>query len=247
MKYMRSVKITIFSGLLLTFVACSTMEKNSDTPEGAFQIAEEFDKAERFDEAVRRYTDVKNKFPYSQYAAKAELAIADVHFKDESYVEAQVSYQGFKDLHPKHPQLAYVNYKLAMSFFMQLPSSSDKDLSISDEVLKNINEFLVKYPESEYAKDMQEKRTKTLNMLAEKEDYIGYFYFRRKMFDSAISRYEGLLKKYPESQFSERAISKIVIASEKIGNKEKASQYFNLLKQKYPNSKEIDVARKVLE
>ena len=68
-------------GLLAS--GCASNERNANTPEGAFAIAEEYDKSERYEESIRRYTEVKNKFPYSNFAAKAELAIAD-HGDDSS-------------------------------------------------------------------------------------------------------------------------------------------------------------------
>jgi outer membrane protein assembly factor BamD len=56
-----SVLLLISSISLLS--ACSSADKKSDTPEGAYAIAQEFDKDERYDEAIKRYQDIKNKFP----------------------------------------------------------------------------------------------------------------------------------------------------------------------------------------
>ena len=46
---------------LATFVlSCSSVEKNADTPEGLFAIAEEFEQNERYELAIQRYSELKN-------------------------------------------------------------------------------------------------------------------------------------------------------------------------------------------
>lgn len=233
--------------LFLSLSACSTMDKKSDTPEGAFSIAEEFDKDERYEEAVRRYTEVKNKFPYSNFATKAELAIADVYFKQESYPEAQVSYQTFRELHPKHPQIDYVLFRIGMSYYNQLPSSLDRDLSIAQEVVLSFDELLKNFPSSQYVKEAAEKRLATLKMLAGKEEYIANFYFKREMFDSALARYELIISKYQKLGFDEKAYYGAAVSANKIGDSFKAKKYLSELTTQYPNSPETELARKEIK
>src|SRR5437868_9563798 len=156
--------LVVFTGLL----ACSSMDKKSDTAEGAFSIAQEFDKDERYEEAIRRYNEVKNKFPYSNFATKAELAVADVYYKQESYPEAQVSYQAFRELHPKHPQIDYVIFRVGLSYFNQLPSSLDRDLTIAHEAVTSFDELMKKFPNSQYVNEAADKKLETLKMLAGK-------------------------------------------------------------------------------
>lgn len=232
--------LLVFSGL----VACSSLDKKSDTPEGAFALAEEFDKDERYEEALRRYNEVKNKFPYSNFATKAELAIADVYYKQESYPEAQVSYQAFRELHPKHPQIDYVMFRIALSYYNQLPSSLDRDLTVAQDVITSFDDVLKRFPSSQYAKESGEKRLETLKMLAGKEEYIADFYFKREMFDSALARYEDLISKYPKVGFDEKALYGAALSANKIGDSFKAQKYLKELVAKFPDSSEAQRAKK---
>jgi len=232
--------LMIFSGL----VACTTADKKSDTPDGAFAIAEEFDKDERYEEALRRYTDVKNKFPYSNFATKAELAIADVYYKQESYPEAQVSYQAFRELHPKHQQIDYVMFRIGMSYYNQLPSTLDRDLTVAQEVLLSFDDLMKRFPSSQYINEAAEKKLETLKMLAGKEQYIADFYFKREMFDSALTRYEGLYSKYSKLGFDEKALYGATVSANKIGDSFKAKKYLTELVSKFPDSSEARSAQK---
>jgi outer membrane protein assembly factor BamD len=235
--------IVIFAGLL----ACSSMDKKSDTPDGAFAIAEEFDKDERYEEAIRRYTEVKNKFPYSNFATKSELAIADVYFKQESYPEAQVSYQAFRELHPKHPQIDYVVYRIGLSYFNQLPTTIDRDLTVSHEAINSFDELMKRYPDSKYVNEAADKKLETLKMLAGKEEYIASFYLKREMYDSALPRFEGLIAKYPQLGFDEKALYGAAYSANKIGDSFKAKKYMTELQEKYPKSDEARRAEKEIK
>lgn len=240
----------LISGLLFfsaVLSACSSAEKSAETPEGLYAVAEEFQNNERYELAIQRYSEVKNKFPYSAYATKAELAIADVHFLAESWPEAQVSYQAFKELHPKHPKIDYVTYRVGLSFYNQLPDTVDRDLTLAKDAIASFDDVSARFPSSEYAKDAKEKREDCLKRLAGKEDYIGDFYFKRRLYDSALPRYEGLLKNYAGLGFDARALSRAAIAADKTDQKEKARQYLAQLKNKFPGSDELAVATKEIE
>lgn len=240
--------LRVIIALSLVFViGCASTERNSETPEGAFAIAEEYDQSERYEEAIRRYTEVKNKYPYSNFATKAELAIADVYFKQESYAEAQVSYQMFKELHPTVPNADYVQYKIGLSYFKQLPTTIDRDLSLAQDTILNLSDFIRRFPNSEYISDAKEKRSQAIKMLAEKEEYIADFYFKRKIYMSALTRYENLYANYSGLGFDQKALSRAALCAQKIGDSTKAKKYSDLLAKDFPESKELKGLRKEIE
>lgn len=223
-------------------MSCSTDDIKSDSAEHAFKLAQEYDKEERYEESLRRYNEVKNKFPYSKYATQAELAVADVYFKQESFPEAQVAYQNFKELHPKHPQVDYVTFRTAMSYFKQLPSTIDRDLTLASNAILSFDEVINQYPNSTYLAEAKEKKNETLKMLAEKEEYIADFYFKKEIYESALARYEGLYRQYPGLGFDAKALSRAAIAAQRSGDLERARRYLALLKQKFPGSSELSSA-----
>ncbi len=242
---MKNALLTTFVFLQIGFqLGCSSIDKiDTSTPEGAFQLAEAYEKDERYDEAVQKYQDVRTKFPYSKLATTAELKIADVNFKREAYGEAQASYQLFKDFHPKHPQIDYVTYRLAMSYFNQLPDSIDRDLSLADKAILYFDEVVNSYPKSEYVADSKREKEDALKRLAKKELYIADFYFKRAVTDSALQRYEHLLKVYPNLGFDARALYGAAISAQKLGEKERAQQHYQKLVSLYPGSDEAKNAK----
>lgn len=229
--------IPVFAVILMA--SCASDEKKTDTAESTFNVAQEYEKDERYEEAIKKYADVKNKYPYSQYATKAELAIADVYYKEESYGEAQINYQTFRELHPTHPQIDYVIFRTGLSFYQQLPETIDRDLSLANDAIAAFDEVIQRFPKSEFVAEAKEKKESALKKLAAKEDYVGDFYFKRKIYDSALLRYEFLVANYPKLGLDERALARAYYSAVKVKDRVKSKKYRDMLKAQFPGSKEL--------
>ena len=234
--------------LLAFFVTNCVSYDKYDTAKasGSFGLAKQLEEDERYEESLMQYRDVKNRFPYSRYAVEAELRIAEVQFKKESFGEAQGAYQLFKELHPKHPKIDYVTYKIGESIFMQLPSTIDRDLSIAPAAIKEFDVLIRDFPNSNYLQKAREKRKETITKLAEKELYIADFYFRTDEWQHALVRYEKYIREFPTHDKQPHAHFRAAKAAEKFGDESKRKTLFRELINKYPTSKEAQRAKKVL-
>lgn len=238
-------RILIACSLALTLNACSsTDEIDSNSPEGAYKLGEKYEKDERYEEAVAQFNTVKNKYPYSKLATEAELRVAEINFKREEFVEAQNNYQVFKEMHPAHPKIDYVTYRLGLSFFNQLPASIDRDLAVAERAILYFDEVMQSYPQSSHVKDAKDYKNKALKMLAEKEYYVGHFYFIRDQYDSALGRFEGLLERYPSLGFDAKALYGAAVSAFKIKDLGKAKSHYQRLTTQYKNSDEAEKARR---
>lgn len=225
-------------------IGCSsTGGLDTNTPEGAYGLGERYEKDERFEEALAQYSIVKNKHPYSKLATESELRIAEIYYKREEYPEAQSAYQVFKEMHPTYARIDYVTYKLGMSFYNQLPSTIDRDLSVAERAILYFDEVQASYPNSEYRKDAREYKTKALKMLAEKEYYVAHFYFIRDYYDSALGRFEGMLLRYPDLGFDARALYGAAVSAFETKEIGKAKKYYDRLQNQFKGSNEAKKAR----
>ena len=85
----------------------------------------------------------------------------------------------FKKVYPKHKNLDYVNYLLAICYYEQIVDEK-KDLQ---SILKAKESFLfiqANYPNSEFALDAEFKIDLINDILAAKEIYIGRYYIEKK-------------------------------------------------------------------
>ena len=237
--------LVLFAAFSLTLAGCSsTPDFDTNTPEGAYKLGEKFEKDDRFEEAIAQFSTVKNKHPYSKLATEAELKIAEINFKREEYVEAQNAYQVFKEMHPAHPRIDYVTYRLGLSFYNQLPSTIDRDLAVAERAILYFDEVVQSFPQSGHVKDAREHKGKALTMLAEKEYYIGNFYFIRDHHGSALIRFEGLLDKYPNLGLDAKALYGASVSAFMIKDLGKAKAHYQRLITQFKNSDEAEKARR---
>lgn len=229
----------LFIFLISTLVfSCSSSDKQPDTPEAIFQLAKEFEESDRYQIAIQRYMEVKNKFPYSSLATDAELAVADVYFKTEDFAEAQISYQNFREFHPKHPKIDYVTFRIGLSYYRQLPDTIDRDLSLANDAIYSFNEVIKKFPNSTYRAEAEDYRKKAFVMLNEKELYIADFYFKQKIYDSAFNRYEMSYKKFSGFGLDSRSVAGAIRSARALNDNEKEKRYQDIMDAKFADSKE---------
>ena len=225
--------------MFLFLSACSSTDDfDTSTAEGSFKLAEKFETDGRFEEALTQFNDTRTKFPYSKLASESTLRIAEIHFKRESYVESEAVYLNFKDLHPRHPQIARVTFRLGESVYKQLPETIDRDLSVANKAIFYFDEILNTYPNTEFAAESLKLKNEIISMLAEKEYYIAQFYFIRKKYDSALGRFEHLLEKFSGKGLNSKALFGAMVSAYEVKDKPKAKRFYDELARLHKDSDE---------
>lgn len=191
---MKTVKhLALF--FLLSLTSCATKRPIGSTEaEVLFKEAKDLISKSRYIQATEKLNSIRSQYPYSYYATHAELLQADVLFSQENYAEAASAYILFRDFHPKYNELGYVIFRISESFYKQLPSTFDRDLSAGVEAIKYFNELIQNYPDTEYVKEAQVRIDRIEEMIEKKEIYIADFYFKTKDYEAAKARYEDILK-----------------------------------------------------
>jgi len=204
-------KILLLSCLLLP--ACATSDDGkpinfSLTAQQNYEKGLADLKDENYAEALRYFTYVKQKFPFSKYAALAELAAADTEFERGSYQEAIDAYKSFLRLHPKHEKVAegYVSFRIAEAHVKQMPDdwflippSYEKDQATVMDALHELNNLVDRFPNSTYLKKAREYRRTVLRRLIDHEVFVARFYLDRGHPKGAILRIKEALRRYPDS------------------------------------------------
>jgi outer membrane protein assembly factor BamD len=160
-------------------------------------------KDKNYIEAVRYFEYVRNNFPYSQFAALSELAIADMSFERDDWSSAAGQYQDFVKSHPSHPKADYAAFRAGLarwedkpSDLWLLPPSAEKDQAPLRSALDALQRFVLSYPKSEYAPRARDLIADTRERLARHEQYVAEFYWKRDAWKGAASRLIGLADNY---------------------------------------------------
>lgn len=200
----RSLLVIPFAALALA--GCAEKEKIDITAPIVGETATNAEKAykrgmqEKADnnyiEATRYLEWVRNNFPYSQYAALAELALADMTYERDDFSGAAAAYQDFVKGHPSHPKADYAAFRVGYAWygdrpseFFLLPPAFEKDQTPLRSALDALQKFALQYPKSEHMPEARQLMDSCRDRLAAHERYVAEFYVKRQSWKGAAGRY----------------------------------------------------------
>ncbi len=246
---LRTVKSIFF--LIATYsiflFGCSGKSVDENNPASVYEDAESDISDKRYLMAIDKLKNVKNRFPYSHQATLAQLRIADVYFLEESFVEAAASYEGFRDLHPKHERADYVLFRIAESYHKQLPDNRDRDLTPGSKALEAYRELFRLYPTSTYTAEGRERLKEIGELLAEKEMYIANFYFKQNQYDNAARRFAVVNAKFGETSVDQEAYWKRVKCLEEMSKTDEVRTVMRSYIDKYPQGRYASAIGELLQ
>lgn len=198
---------------------------------------------EEWQDAVKYFSFVKARFPYSKYAVLADLRIADAAYGAESYLEAADAYKLFIKFHPTHEMVenGYCAYRVGASYYKLLPDdwflvppAYEKDQTAALDAARELLQVTKSYPNSPYATKARELYRKVARLLANHEWYVAEYYWKRDQPMGTVLRLRTLLKQYPDVGYDEEALFLLGQAYLKVGRKEDAKKSFQALVERFP-------------
>ena len=133
--------------------------------------------------AAKKFNEAELLFPQSSWAPKAALMAAYVYYAQDYYFDAEAELERFIKTYPKHPDLNYAHFLLAMCYYEKIVDEK-KDLGPLLLAQEKFNFIIKNYPNSDYALDAKYKLDLIQDYLASKEMYIGSHYMKKKKMDS---------------------------------------------------------------
>ena len=207
-----------------------------------------------YPEALEGFNKIKTKFPYSRYAALAELRIADTHFDSHKHLEAVDAYQRFLKFYPNHSEAPYAMAKIGDAYYDQIPSdwwllppSAEKDQQNTRLAIAAYRDMLNRFPSSEHSAKARDRVADGNNRLAAHELYVANFYLKRKKHKAAISRAEGMLTKFPGVPSTEGALWVLAQAHKALKNWAQAKTAAQTLLRSYPQFEDREEAETLLK
>ena len=186
--------------------------------------------------AAKKFNEVEIMFPQSKWAAKSTLMAAYAYYSQDYYYDTIEELKIFLRKYPKHEDIDYANYMMALAYYEQIVDEK-KDLNsilLSKEKFKFvINEF----PETDYALDAKFKLDLINDILASKEMYLGRYYFDKRKWIPAINRFRKVVDEYSRTIYIEEALHRLVEVYYTLGLVDEAEKYANLLGYNYQSSK----------
>ena len=186
--------------------------------------------------AAKKFNEAEILFPQSDWAPKSALMAAYSYYIQDYYGDAISELIRFKRVYPKHNNLDYVNYLLAMCYYEQIVDEK-KDLQAILKAKESFLFILENYPNSEFALDVEFKINLINDILAAKEMYIGRYYVEKRKWIPAINRFRTVVDNYDTTIYVEESLHRLVEVYYILGLKDEAEKYANILGYNYGSSK----------
>ena len=194
--------------------------------------------------AAKKFNEAELLFPQSSWAPKAALMAAYVYYAQDYYFDAEAELKRFIKTYPKHPDLNYAHFLLAMCYYEKIVDEK-KDLGPLLLAQEKFNFIIKNYPNSDYALDAKYKLDLIQDYLASKEMYIGSHYMKKKKWIASINRYKTVVEKYEKTIFVEEALHRLVELYYTIGLESESQKYASLLGYNYQSSKWYEKSYKI--
>ena len=243
-------KIFIIFILVLSLNSCSKKDieyepKDKVDPYKLYQEGfEQFERGNYF-YAEKKFTEAELHFEIVDFAAKSAVMSSYSLYGLNFYSEALINIERYLRKYPTDTNVMYAHYLIAIIHYEQI-TDEKKDLQPLLKAKSKIAFFLKKYPDTDYAIDLQFKQDLIQNQLAAKELYVAKYYISTQKWIPAINRLKIIVNDYQKTVFIEEALHRLVEIYYYLGLEEESKKYAQILGYNYNSSEWFEQAYKVL-
>ncbi|MEN6617049.1 MAG: lipopolysaccharide transport periplasmic protein LptA [Syntrophorhabdus sp.] len=229
-------KFVLLLIVCLVFVSCGTKEiKKTENPVDLYVSGVNLMQKKKYEDAIKKFTAIREQYPFDPMALVAAVKLGDAYFLKKDYVLAAGTYEDYFKAHPDEENIPYVLFRLG-ECYEKLSPTVDRDQANTVKGIERITYLRNRYPNNSYAKESEPRLKAFVQKLADRELYIGEFYFRTSQYNAAIMRLENMLKQFPDLKNTDKSLFYLYNAHRELGNQEKSNQYLEMLRTKYPKS-----------
>ena len=237
--------------IIILISSCSKEEPKINIPAGKDQSFEVYQEAitamneGQLFYAAKKFSEAEAILPKIEFSAKASLMSSYCFYLINFYPEAIANLERFITQYPADKNITYAHYLIAVSLYEEILDEK-KDINPLIKSREKIEFFLEKYPNTEYAIDLNFKLDLVNNQLAAKEMYIAKYYIKNQKWIPAINRLKNIVKNYSETVFVEEALHRLVEIYYRIGLIKEAKVAAAILGYNYNSSEWYSQSYKIL-
>lgn len=168
-----------------------------DTAQELFEGGMSAMQEKNYEDAAEFFQSLKDRYPFSPYTTKAELALADAWFLDGEYQRAADNYEEFEALHPRHEMIEYVLFQIGVANY-RLFQSIDKPQDTVGKAIEYFRRLKATFPESKYVEEADRYIVECRRYMAEHEVFVADFYWRTESYGSAWERYTYIVDNFQD-------------------------------------------------
>jgi outer membrane protein assembly factor BamD len=213
-----------------------TAALNPDPPAKMYADADAMMTKGNFEDAAQKFEAVDREHPYSPEARRSIVMAAYAYYRAGKTPEAIASAERYVALHPGTKEAPMAHHVIAQSYFEDL-KTANRDQTAARKALEQFKILKARYPDSEYARDADNKIRICNDNLAAQEMEVGRYYLDKHNYVGAINRFKTVVSDYQTTAHVEEALARLVEAYMALGITNEAQNAAAILGHNYPDSK----------
>jgi outer membrane protein assembly factor BamD len=227
--------VIIIAVCMLLFSCASKGPKRIDSAGNLYVDGVNLLQAKKYNKAIEKFSTLRENHPFDPLAIVASVKLGDAYFSKKEYILAAGVYEDFFKSHPEDENVPYVLSRLGECYDKE-SLSIDRDQEFTLKAIERLTYLKNRYPTNTYTRESEPRLAKMIQKLADRELYVGEFYYRSAQYNAAIVRLEYLLAKYPNAKGLDKALLYLALSYRELGNQTKSDIYLNRLQTEYSKS-----------
>ena len=232
------MKKIFLSAFLAVFLAGCASDNEIVTVQ---PLAEIYDEAyaefndKDYDTAAEKFLTAESQYPTSEWAPNALVMAAYSQYLDDDFANALLTTDRFMRFHPGHADVPYVMYLRGMCYYRQV-SDVRREPGMSIYALQQFKQLVDRFPNSQYAKNAENKIIILKNYIAGKVMYSARNDMRKQNWTSAINGFQSIVTDAQETAMTPEALYRLTESYTAIGLPDQADGYAKMLRTNFPDN-----------
>ncbi|APU67148.1 MAG: outer membrane protein assembly factor BamD [Christiangramia sp.] len=252
-------------GLLMLVTSCSEYQKllKSDDTAKKYATAEELytqGKEEKSNKKLRKsiriLEQIEPQFRGKPQGQRLSYMLADAHYQLGDYFVSPFEFERFQQLYANSEKTEEASFKEAASYYYRTPPYN-LDQTDTKKAMEELQEYLNKYPQGEYADQASDMAAELQRKLEKKAFEIARQYHKTEFYKAAIASFTNFIADYPGTPFREEAFyyrfdSAYKLATNSVAflmeeRLKEAKTYYEAYKKYYPEGERMEEMNASLE
>ena len=195
------------------------------------------------------YMDARNQFKIitlshsgSVIADQAQYYLAECHYNLKEYILAASEYERLIKVYPNSEWVDDGKFKIGLSYYELSPKFS-LDQEYTQKAIKEFQEFLEDYPNSNLFKDVEAMLLESRGKLAKKLYAAADQYRKIKEYESGVIYFNLVLERYYDSKYAPEAQFYLGECYGKLQKNAEAIAAYQAFVKRYPEHKLVEKAQ----
>ncbi len=201
------MRVTIFIILAISLFGCSKFRKIQKSPDWKvkYEAALNYYEEEKYNKTTILFEEILPIIRGTQEAETGNFYFAYAYYHQKQYILSAHHFQEFVTIYGRSEHVLEATYMHAYSLYLQSPEFQ-LDQTSTYEAIAAMQNFINKYPTTEYAADADKIIDEMQVKLETKAYNTAKLYHKLRRYKSALVAFKNFKNDYPDSDYNEEIL-----------------------------------------